>query len=497
MDAPYTTLKTGNGLFVKIWNTNLEFIPPSFKRSILPGSKNGVSASTIGGYNIGISKYSLPENMKAALVVLTFMTSKEVQRKVVMIGKVLSGITSLYDEKEICDIMDCELLKNLQFINRPTSKSNDYYNYSENFRNNLYKYLYGNGNVTAAEVLKETDDITRIYYVSLDSKTSSIGIILLSIFITIALLFLLSLFLLYSKTFKHLFSHLPKDFWLLIIIGLDMEIAMSYLEIVQKTTAVCYVKHVLLLFGFSLTFTPILYKLIIEFPLENKYSIWIKQHRYLFIILFLAIELFFSLMLIIGKYDVETIKDKNGKNYQTCSFRKSFGNTLNTIEIIYSILTILCMAFFIYIEWNLELAFNDVRSLSVVCGINIIIMVLFSIMKIINIQHYKVYFVIKESIYWLYILSNYFLIYFAKIVLPYLTDKKQQERNSFLKENLKNSQSNGTEGKSFSIATTSKSKVSNIVEIIVKLHNSSGKENSTIIKSSVISDTSEYSSFSK
>jgi len=56
-------------------------------------------------------------------------------------NKILSGITSLYDEEEVCKMVDCKLYKGLQFINRPTSKSNDYYTYSEKFRNNIYRYI--------------------------------------------------------------------------------------------------------------------------------------------------------------------------------------------------------------------------------------------------------------------------------------------------------------------------------------------------------------------
>lgn len=478
MDAPFFTLRNGNGLFVKVWDMDLPFIYPSFKRSLLPGFKNNVSASIIGGYNIAISKYSPPENIQAAVSVLNFMTSKDMQRNVVLLGKILSGITSLYDEEEVCEVVDCELYKGIQFVNRPTSKSNDYYAYSEKIRNNIYKYLYGNSNITATEVLKEVDDITRIYYVSLNSKTSSIGIILFSLFMIITFLFLLSLSVLYLEKYKNTFTYLPKDFWIIIMIGLIMVIIMSYLEIAPKTTCTCYFKHILLSFGITLTFIPLLYKLIIEFPLKNKISDWISVHRYLFLLSFLALEMLFNFMLIFGKYDAKTIRDKNGKNYQVCSSHKSFGKIIMIVEIIFIFIIILGMSLFIFLEWNIARTFYEIRILSIVCAINTIIITLFTIIKIVDIRHYIVFYVIRECIYWIYILSNYIFIYFIKIILPLFINKNDKYTNFLLKYSDRNSE--------YFIKNSdiSANNSSSILKNVYILHNTTEKVNSTSLNSS-------------
>jgi len=489
VDAPYLTLNNGNGLFVKVWDMDFPFIYPSFKRSLLPGFKNNVSASIIGGYNIAISKYSPQENIQAALTVLNFMTSKDMQRNVVLIGKILSGVMSLYDEEEVCEVVDCELYKGIQFINRPTSKSNDYYTYSEKIRNNIYKYLYGNGNITATEILKEVDDIIRIYYVSLNSKTSSIGIILFSLFMVIALVFLLSLSLLYLEKYKSTFTFLPNDFWILIIIGIAMVIIMSYLEIAPKTTSTCYFKHILLILGITLTFIPLIYKLVIEFPLKNKFSDWVNVHRYLFLLLFLTVEMLFNLLLIIGKYDAETVRDKNGKNYQVCSSQKPLGKIVMTIEIIFMYIIILGMLIFIFLEWNIERTFYDIRILSVVCSINIIIITLFSIIKIVDIQHYMVFYIIRECIYWIYILSNYFIIYFIKIILPIIIDNNENNKNTnfLFKYYDRNSES------FIKSSDISANNNSGILKNAYILHNATKKVNSTSLNSSLTSSKNSHS----
>eukprot|EP00833_Pecoramyces_ruminatium_P013860 jgi/Orpsp1_1/1187892/evm.model.d7180000060996.1 len=90
--------------------------------------------------------------------------------------KSFSGIKSLYDEKDICINKDfCEIFKNAQPVARPSSLTNDYNKYSEKFRYYAYKYIYGNDDVDPEEVLKKIDDITRIYYISINSKDSNVG----------------------------------------------------------------------------------------------------------------------------------------------------------------------------------------------------------------------------------------------------------------------------------------------------------------------------------
>jgi len=394
--------------------------------------------------------------------------------------KILSGISSLYDEKEVCEVVDCELFKSLQFINRPTSKFHDYYAYSEKIRSNLYKYIYGNGNITATEILNKVNDITRIYYVSIDSKASSPGIILFAFSLVIIIGFILSLSFLYSEKYKNVYNVIPNDFWILIMTGIIMVIIVSCLEIVKKTTCTCYIKHTLLIVGFTLTFVPILYKLIAEFPLENKYSDWISVHRYLFLLSFLALELIFNLMLIIGKYDAETIRDNNGKNYQVCTTHKMFGKVVVVLEIIVSLLIITSMLFCIFLEWNVEKSFYDIRILSIVCGVNIIILAIYITLKFVDIQHYMVFYVTRECIYWAYILSNYFFIYISKIILPVFIDKTAQEKNAFFKNNsCANSESN-VKGSRNSLYNSK----SGLINNLFKLHNSNGKLNSQTLSGS-------------
>jgi len=60
----------------------------------------------------------------------------------------------------------------------------------------------------------------------------------------IVLVFLLSLFTLYSEIFKKSFIFLQNGLWILIMIGIVMVIIVSYLEISEKTTYTCYIRHI-------------------------------------------------------------------------------------------------------------------------------------------------------------------------------------------------------------------------------------------------------------
>jgi len=62
-DSPFLSLISGNCLFIKVWDLNLSFLCPWFKKTPLPGFKNNVSASIIGGFNIGINKYISEEKL--------------------------------------------------------------------------------------------------------------------------------------------------------------------------------------------------------------------------------------------------------------------------------------------------------------------------------------------------------------------------------------------------------------------------------------------------
>ncbi|OUM69254.1 hypothetical protein PIROE2DRAFT_2963 [Piromyces sp. E2] len=50
---------------------------------------------------------------------------------------------SVYNDKEVCEIKDCEFFKNIQLTTRYNFRRKDYVEYSKHFRENVYEFLYG------------------------------------------------------------------------------------------------------------------------------------------------------------------------------------------------------------------------------------------------------------------------------------------------------------------------------------------------------------------
>eukprot|EP00833_Pecoramyces_ruminatium_P003880 jgi/Orpsp1_1/1177912/evm.model.c7180000063303.1 len=166
------TIINGNSIFTKYWR--IPYNHPDLKPSILPGKNDGVSGTTIGGFNIGVNRYISKNNQEATLKVLKFITSREFQKEMIVTQNYISGMMSLYDDDDVCNVMECDLIKELQPIARPISEVEDYDNYSHQFQNHIFQFMYGNQ--TANDVLGEIDDITKIYYMTLDSKDTKSGL---------------------------------------------------------------------------------------------------------------------------------------------------------------------------------------------------------------------------------------------------------------------------------------------------------------------------------
>jgi len=282
----FITLQSGNYVFLKYWN-----MPGmGYKTTLLPGRKEGMSGSVIGGYNIGISKYSNPKKRNEVIEAYRYITSKDIQRKYYAMENYLASIPSLYDEKEVCEKVDCDYYKSIQLVGRPINKLSDYNAYTNKFVKYAYEYLYGDESVKAIDVLKKIEDITKIYNLTLDTEDSYAGMILFIVITVTITIMLLSLGFLFMKKFEPYFSYLSKDFWFIFMLGLVLILCPFYLEIGKPTTFKCFLKIPLIMIGLTLNYTPILYKLIVFVPEDtNKISIWVHFNRYKFLGIFLLI----------------------------------------------------------------------------------------------------------------------------------------------------------------------------------------------------------------
>ncbi|ORX81116.1 periplasmic binding protein-like II [Anaeromyces robustus] len=415
-----TKLFDENAIFIKYWDLAMSNV---YHKSIVPGSKEGISSSIIGGYNVGINKYSNENNIQAAVEVIKYISSKEMQKKLVINNITYSGITDLYDEEEICSVVDCKYFKSIQLIGRPIHLVNDYNSYSYNIRNTFFKFLYGDEK--AETVLKKIDDITRIYNIPYNSTFGLICIILYGV---IGCLFLLSLIFLFFSKFNFYFEFLPISSWIIFILGLIIIIITGFVEIGDKMIIKCHMKVFLISIGFTLNVIPILQQLIFNFPDESEIINWLKKHQFLLLFIFLSKDIILNLLLYIFPYDIELRMVKDGENYKKCKINNSIISKFLILFIVaIPIFVILIILFLCFIEWNVIKIKYDIRFLTYTIYIDTVLLVFLIIIRF-NLNNHRLIFMTSCLIYFSITLTNYFFLYGIRIILALLRNE-----NSVLK----------------------------------------------------------------
>jgi len=412
MDYHNKLLKDDNIIFYNSYygcNSNQTYSP-----SPLPGSKEGISGSYIGGYNLGINRYISNKQKKAAIKAFEIITSKEIQKKFVMNDNIFSGIPSLYNDKEVCKEIDCQFFKKFQFIGRPSSSYENYDYYSEFFRKHIYDFLYGNK--TASEVLNEINDITKIHYITINDdemKDSKIlGFAFIYIILILLSVMLFSIIFLFISKYEGFFHFLSKDFWILTVLGSLIILGAGFTEIGQKKNYKCNIKLILLSIGFSLIILPVLYVLIVYYPEKNKISRWIKTHKYKYLLLLIIPDLITFISFFDPTLTIKEIQIENGKYYEVCKFIKSSVIAILIIKfIIFFAVTILLL-----IEWSAYSTSDDFRLLILNIFLNTVYLITLLIIYLTKINNYKIYFIIQEFIIVLLSITNYIFLYGLRIL---------------------------------------------------------------------------------
>ncbi|ORX49624.1 periplasmic binding protein-like II [Piromyces finnis] len=431
----FSKLFNGKSIFLKYWYTNSH---PVYKKVPLPGRIEGISTSCLGGNNIAVSIFSSKEKQDAAVKVVEFITSKDIKKEFSIKNDLYSGIASLYDDEEVCSSkIDCELFKNLQPVVRPTRENEDYDEFSLNFRNYIYEYIFGNK--SAEEVLNNVVNLRKVYMISLDTKDSPIGLISFILLCLLSCIMILSIIFVFIPTFK-LQDFLPSDFWILLMMGIIMVFSMSFTEIGEITKLNCHLRLFLFSFGFLLNMITVLYKLIICFPEENKFSIWVGKHRYIFISLFIFINMIINFLFLLHPYDIKDVQEDNGKHFKICKLNHMSSISIKYILIFFMSLILLNIIILVFLEWNIKSTFLDIRMFISSIYIDILSFILFIIIELYEIRNYIGYFIIRIIIYSVYGVSNFIFMFFYKIIYYYIkksSENKEEGINTII-NNLKN-----------------------------------------------------------
>lgn len=432
-------LFNGNAVFLKflILSDQLFDIVP-YDISALPGCKEGISGSGATGDNIGIVDYintkENEERKKAAVEALKFITSKEVQKKFFKKRVLIPGIRSLFYDEDACMMAHCDLFQSLQMIGKPSSLFNDYNLYTEKFKEYISEYLYENE--TAENALKNVENISKIYYISINTKDTFLGLMIFIILIFLITVMILSLIFLFIHNLSPFFEFLSGNCWFLIVIGSIFTISTCFTKYGLLTILKCNLVNILLSFGFTFSFIPVLYKIIICFPIENKFSTWVNEYKLIFLLFFISIDILLNGLLFTTPYQIHTKYIERGKNFQICKMNYKTGIFIILLIIIHKFLITIIISILSFIEWNIEKIVFDVRLIVYAVYINIINTIILFILELIKINNYIYYYLIPGCIIIITSLSNYIFMYGYRII--YGLKNKQNLRQSFIKNINKN-----------------------------------------------------------
>jgi len=107
----------GKALFVKFY---MGSYPPLYKPSVVPGKNEGVTGTIPAAFSVSLNRYIVDDEKirNAALKVIDFFTSKETQKEYIVKKNLLSAMTRLYYDPEVCASFECDVfLKSKPFVN--------------------------------------------------------------------------------------------------------------------------------------------------------------------------------------------------------------------------------------------------------------------------------------------------------------------------------------------------------------------------------------------
>jgi len=424
-----TNLFFGKALFAKFWNSNV--VNRYYYISPLPGHKEGLSASCIGGFLLIVNNRISEKKKKAAGKVIEFLLSKEIQKEYMLNKEKGSARYDIYNDEELCSKFDCELYKKLQHVARP-SDVDDYSGYSYEFRKNIYQFLYDNKLSTqkALRNLHFLNSNDQIQFNSMNGYFVSLVSILL---ICIALF---SYRLIFTKKFQYFTKSMNKTLWFFQFLGLCITGSYGFFMIGSLSVFQCSMSIVYLFMGSSFIIYPFVILEIIYYPEINKISQYVKNHNVICMLLLLLIDLFiYGSSLIMQPFHIEKFKSSDGMYFRACVIN-SGGRYYFYYSIIFLIKSFLILSvfFLIFIEWNLQEINSEIKITSFVTYSNILFLIIFSIIKVLHPSDLYNNLLIRWGLSVAYTITNYVLIVIVRIYYQiYCSSKNGVNDVSFIR----------------------------------------------------------------
>jgi len=433
----FEKLFNGGAVFLKFWSINMDSI---YQQTPIPGKIEGVSGTLGGGFNIAINRYIDDNRKEASIEVLKYLLSKPVQKKYVMKEHIYSAIINLYDDEEVCSEINCNMVKQSQPFQYVENLSiiYGYDDYSEKFSNCVFDYLYGNA--TLNETIKKAKRLTKYYSLELNSEDTSVGLIIFSIYIGIVLIILSSLVFLFKKEYTNQFKFLTKDCWLFIILGTIAILSSVLTEFYELTSMKCKIRVILIVFGFIFSFIPILYQLMVNFSSQNNKTIkFIQKSKYRILFAFFILNFILIVLILTSNYNIENVIQTNKESFRRCGRLSKNGRRIVYFSGIYGFVLILITFIFVFLEWNIEEIYHDLRFIVGALFMDILSIILYIFTGKIKCESYITYKLVLASNVFIYSLSNYIFLYAIRLFPSLVLINNEEERflKSFLRKNKK------------------------------------------------------------
>jgi len=423
-------LLEGNSIFLKYWIIGeplLSIVKKNYTITNLPGIKESISGTAIQGSNIGIIRNITDEKKEASIEVLKYYVSKENQKLLFDKRFGITAIDELLNDENSCFDEICDIVKNVQYTLEPkfikdSSKPEEY---RKRYQKYIYKFLFDN--YTIDETLKQIYDITNVYYITIGTENSYVGLTLFIIFLVITAFMLLSLVFLFKDNFHPFYLFLPDDFWIVTVLGSVLLLWIPYINYGRIDTIKCHLRPLYMNVGLSLSICPIFYKLISLFPEENRVIRWVIEHRYLFLLFNIMIDVLLCSISLIKPYTPQLVSVEDGESFEKCNFK---GNYTIIMLIVYKLLIILIMLFLVFVEWNISSTIYDMKFIILTLYIDILFIGLIFVFYSIKIKYYIGYFLIQSISTSAVSLFNYILLYGIRVLLAFI--KKQNVKLQFI-----------------------------------------------------------------
>ncbi|ORX84146.1 hypothetical protein BCR32DRAFT_242848 [Anaeromyces robustus] len=304
---------------------------------------------------------------------------------------------------------------------------------------------------------------------------------------------MLSLILLYIDKFD--FTFLPKSYWFISNIGLVFILMLCIVKLGIVTDLKCHLYTLFMTVGYTFNIVPIFYKLIVCFPEKNKISNWIMNHKIIFFLVFVSIDILLNGIIFMMPYEIKTIINSDGENFEKCSMHKILGSMSTALLIIYKFLIIVCVLILIFTEWSMIELKDDLRFILSTIYIDIVCIIILLFLHFVTIRSYVFYLIIRISIIIVIAISNYIFIYGFRLFKPFINKKESMIIKGSVYNNASNHPQNiytQTNKESGSLRTATQSSIlSKLVNYHYKQSNNGSPNN---IDESIFSDkTSNFS----